>query len=163
MILADKIIDLRKKNGWSQEELAEKLDVSRQSISKWESAQSVPDLTRVIRLAELFGRAGLKLGDHVQVRRHEGREKFRHDGEPGPLVGGIRRDAVFFAAKSLPVPEDFQFQTAFDCLGNRRQEIQIEFDPELMQRIYDIGRAMGKQRLPDIRKFLTFFNQEFEN
>ena len=55
MILADKIIDLRKKNGWSQEELAEKLDVSRQSISKWESAQSVPDLSRVIRMAELFG------------------------------------------------------------------------------------------------------------
>ena len=55
MILADKIIDLRKKNGWSQEELAEKLDVSRQSNSKWESAQSVPDLSRVIRMAELFG------------------------------------------------------------------------------------------------------------
>ena len=40
MILADKIIELRKKNGWSQEELAEKLNVSRQSISKWEGAQS---------------------------------------------------------------------------------------------------------------------------
>ena len=40
MILADKIIDLRKKNGWSQEELAEKLDVSRQSVSKWESARA---------------------------------------------------------------------------------------------------------------------------
>ena len=53
MILADKIIDLRKKNDWSQEELAEKLDVSRQAISKWESAQSVPDLSRVIRMAEL--------------------------------------------------------------------------------------------------------------
>ena len=38
MILADKIIDLRKKNGWSQEELAEKLGVSRQAVSKWESA-----------------------------------------------------------------------------------------------------------------------------
>ena len=36
MILADKIIDLRKKNGWSQEELAEKLGVSRQAVSKWE-------------------------------------------------------------------------------------------------------------------------------
>ncbi|MBQ9687448.1 MAG: helix-turn-helix transcriptional regulator [Oscillospiraceae bacterium] len=55
MILADKIIDLRKKNGWSQEDLAEKLDVSRQSISKWEGAQSVPDLTRIIQMAELFG------------------------------------------------------------------------------------------------------------
>ena len=55
MILADKIIDLRNKNGWSQEELAEKLDVSRQSISKWESAQSVPDMGRILKLSQLFG------------------------------------------------------------------------------------------------------------
>ena len=55
MILADKIIELRKKSGWSQEDLAEKMDVSRQSISKWESAQSVPDMGRIVRLSELFG------------------------------------------------------------------------------------------------------------
>jgi len=55
MILADKIIDLRKKNGWSQEELAEKLDVSRQAVSKWESAQSVPDMSRIVMMSELFG------------------------------------------------------------------------------------------------------------
>lgn len=54
MILADKITELRKKSGWSQEELAEKLDVSRQSISKWESAQSIPDMSRIIRLSEIF-------------------------------------------------------------------------------------------------------------
>ena len=55
MILADKIVELRKKNAWSQEELAEKLEVSRQSISKWEGAQSVPDMARIIRMSELFG------------------------------------------------------------------------------------------------------------
>ncbi|MBQ7983402.1 MAG: helix-turn-helix transcriptional regulator [Clostridia bacterium] len=55
MILADKIIALRKKNGWSQEELAEKLNVSRQSVSKWEGAQSTPDLERVLQMAKLFG------------------------------------------------------------------------------------------------------------
>ena len=54
MILADKIIEMRKKNGWSQEELAEMLGVSRQSVSKWEGAQSMPDMNRIIRLAELF-------------------------------------------------------------------------------------------------------------
>ncbi len=54
MILADKIIRLRKQMGWSQEELAAKLDVSRQSISKWESANSIPDLNRIITLAALF-------------------------------------------------------------------------------------------------------------
>ncbi len=55
MIFADKLIDLRKKNGWSQEELAEKLDVSRQAVSKWEGAQSIPDMSRIIQLSELFG------------------------------------------------------------------------------------------------------------
>ena len=55
MIFADKLMDLRKKNGWSQEELAEKLNVSRQAVSKWESAQSVPDMSRIIQLSELFG------------------------------------------------------------------------------------------------------------
>ncbi len=55
MILADKIIMLRKKNGWSQEELAEKMDVTRQSVSKWESAQSTPDLAKILQLSGLFG------------------------------------------------------------------------------------------------------------
>ena len=41
MILAEKIMEERKRNGWSQEELAEKLSVSRQAVSKWESAQSI--------------------------------------------------------------------------------------------------------------------------
>jgi len=55
MILADKIIDERKKNGWSQEDLADKLGVSRQSVSKWESAQSIPDLQRILEMSKLFG------------------------------------------------------------------------------------------------------------
>jgi len=55
MILADKIIELRKKNGWSQEDLAEKLNVSRQSISKWEGAQSVPDMNKILMMSEIFG------------------------------------------------------------------------------------------------------------
>ena len=55
MILADKIIELRKRAGMSQEELAEKLGVSRQSISKWEGAQSTPDLNRILQLSEIFG------------------------------------------------------------------------------------------------------------
>ena len=55
MILADKIMNLRKRNGWSQEELAEKLNVSRQSISKWEGAQSIPDLDKILKISKLFG------------------------------------------------------------------------------------------------------------
>lgn len=55
MIFADKLIQLRKQKGWSQEELAEKMDVTRQSVSKWESAQSVPDVERLVQLSALFG------------------------------------------------------------------------------------------------------------
>ena len=54
MILADKIIRLRKKNGWSQEELAEKMQVSRQAVSKWEGAQTIPDLKKILMLGNLF-------------------------------------------------------------------------------------------------------------
>ena len=55
MILAEKILALRTAQGWSQEELAEKLEVSRQSVSKWESAGSIPDLHKILQLAQLFG------------------------------------------------------------------------------------------------------------
>lgn len=55
MILADKIVSLRKKAGWSQEDLAEKLGVTRQSVSKWEGAQSVPDMDKVVQMSRLFG------------------------------------------------------------------------------------------------------------
>ncbi|WP_394390148.1 helix-turn-helix domain-containing protein [Shewanella woodyi] len=54
MILAEKIIRLRKQLGWSQEELAEKMAISRQSVSKWESANSIPDLNKIIKLADIF-------------------------------------------------------------------------------------------------------------
>lgn len=55
MILAEKITNLRKKNGLSQEELAEKMQVSRQAVSKWESAQTIPDLEKILALSQLFG------------------------------------------------------------------------------------------------------------
>jgi len=55
MILADKIIRLRKKNGWSQEELADRMHVSRQAVSKWEAAQTTPDLEKILQMSRLFG------------------------------------------------------------------------------------------------------------
>ena len=55
MILADKIMNLRKKAGWSQEELAEQLNVTRQSVSKWEGARAVPDMEKVVQMSRIFG------------------------------------------------------------------------------------------------------------
>ena len=55
MNMADRIQYLRKTKGISQEELADKVGVSRQAVSKWESEQSTPDLEKIIILSEFFG------------------------------------------------------------------------------------------------------------
>ena len=80
MILADKIINLRKKNGWSQEELAEQMQVSRQAVSKWEGAQTVPDLEKILKLSELFGvTTDYLLKDEIES------EEFTDDDDHTPV------------------------------------------------------------------------------
>lgn len=72
MIFADKLIELRKKSGWSQEELAEQMNVTRQSVSKWEGAQSVPDLEKIIQLSKLFGvSTDYLLKDEIEPNENE--------------------------------------------------------------------------------------------
>ena len=55
MTLGEKIYQLRKQKGYSQEELAEKLNISRQSVSLWENNQTVPSIDCLIELSKLFG------------------------------------------------------------------------------------------------------------
>lgn len=77
MILGEKIAQLRRKNGWSQEELADKMEVSRQAVSKWESSQTTPDLERIMRLSSLFGVTIdylLKDGAEPEIPRPEAEE-----------------------------------------------------------------------------------------
>ena len=54
MKLSDKLIVLRKGKGWSQEDFAEKLDVSRQAISRWENETALPDAPNILRISKLF-------------------------------------------------------------------------------------------------------------
>lgn len=54
MKLAEKLFELRKEKGWSQEKLAEQINVSRQSISKWESGQVLPEIEKIIELSKIF-------------------------------------------------------------------------------------------------------------
>lgn len=71
MILADKIMTLRKKAGWSQEELAARLNISRQSVSKWEGAQSIPDMDKVVQMSRLFGiTTDFLLKDELEIEEH---------------------------------------------------------------------------------------------
>ena len=52
---ANRLVELRKSRGLSQEELAQKLGISRQAVSKWEQAESAPDTDNIIMLAQLYG------------------------------------------------------------------------------------------------------------
>ncbi len=108
MTLADKIINLRKQKGWSQEELAEKLDVTRQSVSKWESAQSVPDISKILQLSELFGVTTdylLKDNDGTPAPEEKQAEHKEEQGDGARNVGEKEAweylDAVRKAAKKI--------------------------------------------------------------
>ncbi len=93
MILADKIIMLRKKQGWSQEELAQKLDVTRQSVSKWESAQSVPDICKIVQLSEIFGVTTdylLKDGEQTEINEDDAKNECS-DESSAVTDGGARK------------------------------------------------------------------------
>lgn len=79
----DNLNKYRKQKGLSQEELAFRLGVSRQSVSKWESGQSTPELERIIEIADLFGISldeliGHESNDYVTVDREELRSVVRH-------------------------------------------------------------------------------------
>ena len=98
MILADKIASLRKQNGWSQEELAEQCNVSRQSVSKWESAASIPDLDKILKLSEIFGvSTDYLLKDSLETNSIE----FTND----PESSDIRRVSLQEANEYLTVTE----------------------------------------------------------
>ncbi|MBO5273406.1 MAG: helix-turn-helix transcriptional regulator [Clostridia bacterium] len=94
MILADKIASLRKKNGWSQEELAEQLGVTRQSISKWESAGATPDLERILMMARIFGvSCDYLLKDEIET------EQYTDEAEPSSIRRISMEDANRFLAQ----------------------------------------------------------------
>ena len=68
MKLSAKLIELRKAKGWSQEDFAEKIDVSRQAISRWENGTALPDAYNILRISKLFGVSA----DYLLNEDHEG-------------------------------------------------------------------------------------------
>lgn len=73
MVLGEQIVKLRKRVNLTQEQLAEKYDVSRQAVAKWENGESIPDIYKIIQIAELFNVSldFLILGKNVQRQRNE--------------------------------------------------------------------------------------------
>ena len=98
MILSEKILTLRKKNGWSQEELAEKLNVTRQSVSKWEIAASIPDIGKILELAQIFDvTTDFLLKDDMEEMQYAPDSEI-HETSRGPRVS-VQEANEYFTCK----------------------------------------------------------------
>ena len=92
MAFGEKLQELRKSRGWTQEQLASEIGVSRQALSKWESGSTVPDTENVIRLAVLFGVSTDYLLLDAPAPREEADSAPAQFSRPLPLqslLGGI--------------------------------------------------------------------------
>lgn len=106
MTLAEKIALLRRQKGWSQEELAEKMDISRQSVSKWESGQSIPDLDKIIKISNIFAVST----DYLL--KEEGEEETYADA-------GLQSDDAEELSRSISMEEANEFMDLTKSLSNK--------------------------------------------
>ena len=90
MQLNDKILLLRKKKGWSQEQLADQVGVSRQSVSKWESGNAMPDLDKIVVLSRIFNVTTdyLLKDDAPPQSGNPGENDAAEAGDPGAFTQG---------------------------------------------------------------------------
>ncbi len=112
MNIADKILKLRKELGLSQEALAEKLEVSRQSVSKWESGAALPDTDKIIAMSKLFGVSTdyLLMNDEPEAPS-DAPENIAPDNVPSPkknkpvtkIIAAILALCVIVTSISLPL------------------------------------------------------------
>ena len=99
---ANRLVELRKKNNLSQEELAEKLGVSRQAVSKWERSEASPDTDNLIALAEIYGMSldelifGEKRGGACEEEKKDESEEQNRANKDSVKIGP---DGIFVKSK----------------------------------------------------------------
>ena len=102
MNLAEKMTELRKRQGWSQEELANRMEVSRQAVSKWEGNLAMPEPDRIVALSRLFGvstdyllKDEMETPDSLPVREAKGETGLRIlDGEEANDYLTVKRETA---------------------------------------------------------------------
>ena len=97
MNFGEKLFELRKEKNLSQEEVADRLKVSRQSVSKWETNQSVPDFDKIMPLCELFGIGAEEL---LTGKKPESSEKEEERAKP-PTKEEIQRKSAEIVSSSV--------------------------------------------------------------
>lgn len=118
-MLSEKIINLRKSRGWSQEELAERLNVSRQSVSKWESGISNPDLDKIVAMSTLFGVSTDYLLKDVTSEEREPIHDFARDDEDEEIFEGEIIEEEQIPKREVSAAEAEEYLTAVKKAGPR--------------------------------------------
>ena len=95
MTMGEKILNLRKARGWSQEELAERIGVTRQAVGRWESGAAKPDADKIIAVCDLFGvSADYLLRDHAAGLAATDGEAETERSKGFPLMDALRGMSV---------------------------------------------------------------------
>ena len=106
MKLQDKIIEHRKANGWSQEDFADKLNVSRQAISRWENGTALPDAQNILQISKLF---------HVTTD-YLLNDDYESDGDiPAVKTATEETEALFMKKKHMHLVAAISFLIASLC------------------------------------------------
>lgn len=136
MNTAQRLQQLRKEKGMSQEELAERLGVSRQAVSKWESGQSTPDVEKIVAASELFGVTTDWLLKGV---RPAGETAFAKRKLAGRILFAAS-PAFAAAGLMLAVAGDWEGSSFASCAGLIVQVVSVA--------LYFIGRTLTGEKGP---------------
>lgn len=110
MKFSEKLQKLRKENNLSQEQLADKLDVSRQSVSKWESGQTYPEMDKLLTMCKLFNITLDDLtNDEVDIKEVKTKPKNKFDG--------IIDDVMYIIDKSYSMFTSMESKERGKCIG----------------------------------------------
>lgn len=86
MTMGEKILNMRKARGWSQEELAERIGVTRQAVSRWESNSAKPDADKIIAICDMFGVSA----DYLLRDQFGGELSARQQDQPQESIYGSK-------------------------------------------------------------------------
>ncbi|MCL1829887.1 MAG: helix-turn-helix domain-containing protein [Oscillospiraceae bacterium] len=160
--IASKLVELRKKNGYSQESLAEQLGISRQAISKWERAEASPDTENLILLAKIYGISldelfGINVTDSINSNEESQKDSKKEDNSSGIHIENGKGESVHIGWNGIHVQEndDRKVHVGWDGIHVVDENVKVNVDRSGVSVKDKDGKYMAKyggEPVPDDQK-----------